>query len=296
MRDPVRALVHVRHLARPIVVDADAHRLIDEGELAAVGRPLRCVPEAGPERRDLALRPRNLRGAQRQLVLAAAIAPVGDRLAVRRPARISIRDAGGTRQVERRAAFRRDRHDVAAGLEDGAAAGRRHGRTGDQFVGPGGPRAQRRGVRHDAHRHFGHALARQTQQVQASAGLKHDGVWTHRRKCDVEVVELRDLPNTPGPEVLRPDVVALARSSIGQEIDRVAAPHRLSVVRRIVRDIPRGEGFQIEHEQVRRPAAAISLPVAEVLRHRHVDEARTVGRERTGTPRKAPAAFRADRR
>ena len=61
-------------------------------------------------------------------------------------------------------------------------------------------------------------------------------------------------------------------AAIGDEVDRVAVPHRLRVVGRIVRQVPRRERLEVEEPQVRRPAAAIALPGAEVLRHRHVDE------------------------
>ena len=57
-------------------------------------------------------------------------------------------------------------------------------------------------------------------------------------------------------------------------------PHRLRVVRRILTDVARREALEIEEPQVRRPAAAIALPVAEILRHRHVDELRAIRRER----------------
>ena len=79
-------------------------------------------------------------------------------------------------------------------------------------------------------------------------------------------------------DVVRPDVVAFVRAAIRQEIDRVAVPHRLCVVGRVRGDVLRRERLQIEQHQVGRPAAAIALPVAEVLRHRHVDELLAVGR------------------
>ena len=121
VRDPVRALVHLGHLPRRIVVDTDAHRLVDERELLAVGRPLWRVAEAWPERGHLAFGAGRFGRAQRQLVFAAPIAPVGERLAVGRPARVPIGNPGGARHVDRRPVLGRDRDDVAARLEGGSA-------------------------------------------------------------------------------------------------------------------------------------------------------------------------------
>ena len=172
------------------------------------------------------------------------------------------------------------RDDIATRLERHAASGRRHRRAGDLFVRFRRARAQRRRVRHDANGDLSDLLARQAEQIDAPAFLKHDRVRTDRRERDVEVVELRHLADGAAAEILGPDVVALLTAAVREEIDRVAEPHRLRVVRRVVRDVARRERLQIEQPEIRRPAAAIALPVAEVLRHRHVDEARAVRRER----------------
>src|SRR5262249_10038461 len=82
-------------------------------------------------------------------------------------------------------------------------------------------RAQRRRVGDDADGHFGDLLARQAEEINASALLKDDRVGTDRRKRDVEVVELRHLTHRAGAEILGPDVVALLGAAIGNEIDRV---------------------------------------------------------------------------
>ncbi len=128
MRNPVRALIDLSGTVRRRVVDPDSHRLIDERQLLAVRRPLRWIAEAGPERGDALLGARAVGRTERQLVLAAAIAPVGHGLPVGRPARIALRHTRRARHVDHRAEFRRHREDVAARLEDGALAGRRHRR------------------------------------------------------------------------------------------------------------------------------------------------------------------------
>src|SRR5438067_1683727 len=114
---PVGTLVDVGHLPRRIVVHADAHGLIDERELLAVGRPVRRIAEARAERRDLALGARPVGRPEGQLVFAAAVAPVRDGFAVGRPAWKPIGDAGCARHVDRRAVLRGKRDDVATRLE-----------------------------------------------------------------------------------------------------------------------------------------------------------------------------------
>ena len=280
VRDPLRALIDLGRAVRVEILDVDAHRLVDERQLPAVGRPLRGVPEAGTERGHLLLGAGAVRRAQRQLVLAAPVAPVGHRLPVGRPARIAFRHAGGSRDVHHGAVLRRDREDVAARLEDGALARRRHRHVLNERLDLRNPRPQRRLVGDHVHRYLGRLLRGEVEEVQPAARLEHDAVGPERRERDVEVGEVGDLPDPSRANVVRPDVVALVRAAVGQEVDRVAMPHRLRVVGRIRGDVLRREGLQVEQEQIRRPAASIALPVAEVLRHGHVDELRAVRRVR----------------
>src|SRR4029450_12622022 len=93
MRNPLRALVNLRHLARLDVADADPRHVIDERDLLAVGRPLRRVTIAGTEGCQFSLRTGPIRRTEGQFVLAAAIAPVCERLSIGRPARVTLRDA-----------------------------------------------------------------------------------------------------------------------------------------------------------------------------------------------------------
>jgi hypothetical protein len=115
-------------------------------------------------------------------------------------------------------------------------------------------------------------LAGEIHEKQATAGLKHDRVRANRRKGDVELVELRDLTDGVFRQIIGPEIVAFVGPAIGQEVNRVLVPHRLGVIGGVARQILRRERLQIEQHQIGCPAAAIALPVSEVLRHRHVDE------------------------
>ena len=83
--EPVECFVDVGHLSRRDVHDVDAHGLVDERDLLAVGRPVWLIAEAGAEFRDRALVARAVGIAERELVLARLVTPVRDQLAVGRP-------------------------------------------------------------------------------------------------------------------------------------------------------------------------------------------------------------------
>ena len=257
---------------------ANLHRLVDERDLLAVRRPVGRVAEPGAERGDLRFRPGAVGRPQRQLVLAAAIAPVRDGLSVRRPSRVPLGDARRAGHVDDRAELGRHGEDIAARFEGGSFAGRRHRTAADERLGLRRARPQRRLVGDDADGHFRDFLGRQIHQVQAAARLVDDRVGPDRRKRDVEVADVGHLAHLA--RLVRPDVVPLVGAAVRHEVDRLAVPHRLRVVGRVLADVARRERLQIEQPQVRRPSAAIPLPVAEVLRHRHVDELRAVRRVR----------------
>ena len=178
MRNPLGALIDLGRAVRSDVVDPDAHRLIDEREFLVVGRPQRRIAEAGAERRDALLRTRAVRRAERQLVLTGTIAPVRHRLAVWRPARIALGNAGGARHVDDRSKLRRYREDVAARLEHGALPRRRHGRPLDERLGLRRPRTQRRLIGDDVNENLGRLFRGEIQEIEPPAGLKHNRVGT----------------------------------------------------------------------------------------------------------------------
>jgi hypothetical protein len=274
--DPFRTGVEDGHLARLGLAEAHAHRLVDEHDLPAVGRPVRCVAEACAERGDLPLRAVVIRRPHGEFVLAAAVAPVGDNLAVRRPARIPLGDAGRPRDVHHRPELGRGGEDIAARLEERALPRGRNRRGPDQRFDLRHPRAKRGFVGDDSHGHLFLLAGGEVEEVEAAAGLEDDAVRPARRKRDVELGEMRDLLQTSAADVERPHVVPLVRVTVGDEIDFAAVPHRLRIVGRVLGEVPRRARTEVEQPEVGRPAAPIPLPRAEVLGHRHVNESPAV--------------------
>ncbi len=273
---PDRHLIDLGQLAAGDVEQAQRLGLIDEREPGAVRRPLHGIAVARAERRDGLLRSGAVGRPQHQLVLAGAIAPIGHGLAVGRPARIALRRSRRARQVEHRAELGRHREDVAARPEHGALAGGGGRGVADQVGDRLAARLERGLVGDDLDAHFARFLGRQIQQVEAAARLEHDVLRAERREGHVEVGELRHLAER-SVLVAGPDVGALVGAAIGQEVERVAVPHRMLVVGVARGHVGRGPGRQVERPDVRRPAAAVSLPGAERLRLRQVGELRAVG-------------------
>ena len=277
VRHPDRRLIDLGELAAGDVEQPQRLGLIDEREPGAVRRPLHRIAVARAERRDGLLRPGAVGRPQHQLVLAGAVGPVGERLAVRRPARIPLRRSRGAREVQHRAVFGGDREHVAARLEDRALAGGRGRRLADQLGDRLGARLEGGPVGDDLDGDLGRLLGGQVQQVEAAARLEHDVLGAEGRERHVEVGELRHLAHGAAL-VAGPDVGALVGAAIGEEVERVAVPHRVFVVGVAGGDVGRGLGRQVERPDVGRPAAAIALPGAERLRLRQVGDLLAVGR------------------
>ena len=195
VRHPGRALVHVDDPSLRDLDDADLHRLVDEGQASAVGRPLRRISEPGAQRGDRAFGAGAVGRPQRQLVLAGPIAPIRQRLAVGRPARIALGDARTAREAHHRAVLRGHAEDLATRAERRALARRRHAGRRDAVGDLHAASLERRAIGDDLHRDFRHLVGRQVEQVQAVAGDKHDVGWPQRRRGHVVVLEVRDLPH-----------------------------------------------------------------------------------------------------
>ena len=190
---PVERLVDVRHLTRRDVEDVDAHRLIDERDFLAVGRPVRLIAEPRSELGDRALFAGAVGVAQRELVLAGLVAPVRDELAVGRPGRRALGRCGRFGEVADRAVLRGNGEQVAVRLEERALARRRERCRRDLGAHVLGMRAKRRAIRHDAHRDLVHLLGGDVEEIHAAPRLKDDVGRAERRILHVEVAEVGDL-------------------------------------------------------------------------------------------------------
>ena len=122
-------------------------------------------------------------GASMQLVLAALVGEVGDRLAVRRPGRVALVDAGGVGQVARVALLGGDGDDLAAELDRGPRAARRDARRRGRTSPPSrtGPRLSTWSVAMPTFSRCGCDSPR-GQQVQV-AGLLEDELACRRCRC-----------------------------------------------------------------------------------------------------------------
>src|SRR5690606_29377984 len=90
----VIVLIDALYLACLDVTDVKRHRLIDVGHLLAVGRPVDIVSETGTETGHLALLSSPRQIADGELILAGFIRPISYILAVGRPGRITLGNAG----------------------------------------------------------------------------------------------------------------------------------------------------------------------------------------------------------
>ncbi|MBP1621542.1 MAG: hypothetical protein H6Q02_2309 [Acidobacteria bacterium] len=262
------------------VGDVDVHRLVGEGDPGAVGRPEDVVAEARAHLRYRALLARSVGGSDRQLVLAGAVGEVRELLAVGRDRRVALGGARGPRQVEHRAVLGGQREQLAARLDDNPLRRRRQRRVGDELGDVLHLRLEGGAVGDDLDLDFDELLARQLEPPQPAGRLENDVGGPDRREADIVLDELRDLARGAAREVHRPDVVALRFVAVGQEVHRLAIEHRVRVVGEVAGHVPGLKRCQVEQPDLRRPAAAVALPGAEVAGDRHVREPGAVRRER----------------
>ncbi len=258
-------LVHAPDGAGLHVAEVDAHGLVREDRALAVRGPAQVVAEAGAQVGELALAAGAVGGAHAKLVFPAAIAEVGHLLAVRREGGKALGHAGGGREVEDVALFRRHREDLAAGLEDRALALGREVRVADQAAGVLLPGPEGGLVRGHLHLHFHQLLRGQLHAVEAPAGLQHEVQGADGGEVDVEVPEEGDLLEGPGLRVIGPDVVPLVLVAVGEEVEDLPEPHGLGVVGAPgAGQAAGGAPLQVEEPDLRGHAPAVALPGPEV--------------------------------
>ena len=118
-------------------------------------------------------------------------------------------------------------------------------------------------------------LRSQVKGVEQAAVFKHDGILAEAGPFDVVLGEGSELAI-----FLRAEVVAVeihCAVEIRDEINRVSMPHGEKIHALGVRQFGVGVIFQIVDADWRFPAAAISLPGAEVLRSGQIRDAVAVG-------------------
>ena len=125
-------LVDVGESLRVEVEDPGLHRLIDERQLLAVGRPVGRVAEALTHRGEAPRVAATVCCANRQLVLARLVAEAGDPPAVGRPSRSTVGGARAAGDVADDAVLGGHREQVTTRFDDHALARRRDVGARDQ--------------------------------------------------------------------------------------------------------------------------------------------------------------------
>lgn len=148
---------------------------------------------------------------------------------------------------------------VAAGLKDGALAGERGVHVLDFIPPVHGSRFGGRPVGNDVYVHLLQLLGVQVCALEVPARLEHEIRGPLRGKVHVEVRERRPLSLLAHVQAVRPDVVALVRPAVREEIEGVPGSHRPLVVGRVI-----GHSFfrfvvEVEQPDVCGHAAPVSL-------------------------------------
>ena len=268
-----------RRRTRIDVVDPVRLRLVHEGQFLAIGRPVWMVAVAGAQPGESALFAQAIGRLYRELVLPAPVAPVGDPLPVGRPRGRALSHSRAPGEVQDRTMLCRDGEDLTPGLDHRALA---RGRDPPRLYVIGhvlDPGLEAGEIAHHLNVHLAVTLAVQIDEVELPTRLEDDLLRTDRREMDIEVGELRDLASLAAAPVVRPDVVPHRRARIAQVVERLPGPHRLRVIRRIVRQVVGFVGFEVKGPDVGVPSTPVALPGAEVAGSRHVGERPPVGRD-----------------
>ncbi len=152
-------------------------------------------------------------------------------------------------------------NDLAAKIEHGARAGRRQRRVTDPARTLHEPRPQLAQVGGHANRQLLAGPRLRVEHVQHARLFVDDAVGTVRCAQDGKVGMLRDLTNLFALRVVGEHVEFAV--AIGSEIDRVANPHRIGVVRSCfrLRDLVDRMRLSVVQPQARHGSAAILLPL-----------------------------------
>ncbi len=245
--------------------------LVVQHDLAAVRRPAWLVEERRRlAERDLAHRAAAVGGADVQRVLAGFVRQPRDALAVGRRRGIAVGDARRLRQVADLALLGRRGEDVAVRLQDHALARRREHRFLDRAGHDGQvvrPKLRQVGVYRHGQRL--HRAGGDVEDLELAEGVDDDAAGAGAGRGHVEAARVvdaaRDRAGLGVVGVERGGAVA-----IGQEVQRVAHPHRVGVVAVAARHGRRVRRRQVGDPQPGRLAAAVLLPGRLPLQERRI--------------------------
>ena len=230
---------------------------------------IRCPPDVVLERAHVGGEPTRLVAAitttDEELVLARLVGEVGDPLAVGTPARAAFREPRGAREVPRAAVLRRERPDVATGLDRDSLAGRRdreilHEVGGIHHV---GAQAGRRTGHLDLHLAGGAVIG--VVDVEVRSVLEDESrrplvVGSDRGPLDVVLGEVGQLFVRSFTDVVAPEVESVLGAGIGEVVEVLPVPHRHRVRAFPVGDPSGSAVLEVHQPDVAGHAPAVALP------------------------------------
>ena len=266
-----RGLVEIDH--------PQVHPLVGVRDLLAVGRPPWGIEEGWRLAQvELAHGAEAVGASHVQRVLAGLVGEPGDPLTVWRPGRIAVGDRGASRQVPDVALLRRHGQDLTVRFEEDTLAGR--GKGGMQDL-PGlhllEVRTELGQVGGQCHLHPVRLPGAQIVEAQRSQLVVDDRPRTGAGGLDVEAVLVGDHLAHRG----RARVVGEQRHRprpVGKEVDRVAHPDGVLVVRALARKLGHAGIAEVGDPDRCRLSAPVALPGRLPLEVGHVGEMRPVRR------------------
>ena len=268
--------LHRRGMVEVEVPEVEA--LVRIRDLLAIGRPQRTVEERRLAQGDRAGRFETFLIADEELILAGFVGEPRDRLAVGRPGRVAILDARTIGDVARVAVFGGYGQNVAVRFEHRALPRRREVDVFDLGADLLPVRTHLRQVARNRDADLARLARLQIVDVQRVELGVNDRTRPRRRGGYVETGAGQKAGDSARLRVVREERHRTV--AIGEEIDRIADPHRVVVVRIVARHAYDARIGQVGNVHRRRLPAAIALPKRLPAKVRNVRQVRGIGRER----------------
>jgi len=277
---PRVGLVHLGDLSAPNLDIGKPQSLIGPEDFLAVGRPGQAILVRVGVLRDLPGRPAAVLGDQPDFILAGGVGDAGDPFAVGRPDGVALVYARRAGQIAGLAVLGRHGEDVASRAEESPFAVASDVIIRDiarDLHQPSPPAGQ---VLADRDIHLSACFRVEIETIDVPAVLEDDRPVAHRRKLDVEIDELRQLPRFLRAQVAHVEVHPPILVPVGEKVNPLALPHGEDVLSRTIRKILRGLGFEVVNPDVVGHSAAIALPRAKLAKNTVVGQLLAIGRKR----------------
>ncbi len=250
--------------------------LVCVGQQARIRRPLRREPPDITITGDPARLAAAILCPQIQLVLARGITEVGDPTAIGRPGHAVFAGIRTAAEIARLTVLGRQGEHLATRTEYRPLTARRQVITFDEASRLDPTRPCLRKITGQAHRNFLAFATGRVEPPQPTTLLEHDPIRTRARPQDI----LAEIGQPARLAACRRDRIQIeVIVAIGQEIHRIAHPHRLMIGGPVIGQADRTVGREVVHPHVLRPPAAIALPGPEIPIDRRVHQLRPIRRQ-----------------